>query len=81
MARRIEGTVYRLTYTATWHDFIECNSLEELFEYVAREEVINGRTVASVNEMCKDGSSPKIKVRTDKKFKQILKKYESPSKT
>ena len=77
MARRIEGTIYRLTYTATWHDYVECSSKEDLFKYVARE-VINGQIVTSVNEMCKDGSTPKVKVHTDKDFKRILKQYQNP---
>lgn len=43
-----------------------------MFKYVA-QEVANGQIVTSVNEMCKDGSTPKVKVHTDKEFKQILK--------
>lgn len=77
MARRIEGTIYRLTYTATWHDYVECGSKEDLFKYVA-QEVVNGQIVTSVNEMCKDGSTPKVKVHTDKEFKRILKQYYNP---
>lgn len=76
MARRIEGTIYRLTYTATWHDYVECSSKEDLFKYVA-QEVTNGQIVTSVNEMRKDGSTPKVKVHTDKEFKRILKQYQN----
>lgn len=75
MARRIEGTIYRLTYTATWYDYIECSSKEDLFKFVA-QKVIDGQIVTSVNEMCRDGSTPKVKVHTDKEFKQILKQYQ-----
>lgn len=77
MARRIEGTIYRLTYTATLHDYLECSSKEDLFKYVVRE-VVNGQVVTSVNEMRKDGSTPKVKVHTDKDFKRILKQYQNP---
>ena len=77
MARRIEGTIYRLTYTATWHDYVECSSKEDLFKYVA-QEVVNGQIVTSVNEMCKDGSTPKVRVHTDKEFNRILKQYQNP---
>lgn len=77
MARRIEGTIYRLTYTATWHDYVECSSKEDLFKYVA-QEVVNGQIVTSVNEMCKDGSTPKVRVHTDKEFKRILKQCQNP---
>jgi len=77
MARRIEGTIYRLTYAATWHDYVECSSKEDLFKYVA-QEVVNGQIVTSVNEMCKDGSTPKVRVHTDKEFNRILKQYQNP---
>ena len=71
MARRIEGTIYRLTYTATWHSFVECSSKEDLFKYIAHE-VINGQIVTSVNEMCKDGSTPKVKVSSYIKISLLL---------
>lgn len=74
MARKIEGTIYRLTYTANWHTFVECSSKEDLFRYIA-EERANGQIITSVNEICKDGSTPKVKVYTDKEFKKILKQY------
>lgn len=76
MARRIEGTIYRLTYTATWHVYVECSSKEDLFKYVA-QEIVSGQIVTSVNEICKDGSTPKVKVHTDKEFKRILKQYQN----
>lgn len=71
MARRIEGTVFRLTYAATWHDYVECSSIEDLFKYIA-QEYINGQIVTSANEICKDGRCPKVKVFTDSNFKKIL---------
>lgn len=74
MARTIKGTIYKLTYTANWHTFVECSSKEDLFRYIA-EERVNGHIVTSVNEICKDGSTPKVKVYTDKEYKQILKQY------
>lgn len=79
MARKIDGIVYKLTYTANWHDFVECSSLEDLFEYVAHE-IVNGQMVSSVNKMCKDGKTPLVRVLTDKEFKKILKKYRNPMK-
>lgn len=72
MARRIEGTIYRLTYTAPWHSFVECSNEEDLFKYIARE-IVGGQIVTFVNEVCKDGSTPKVKVHTNKDFKRILK--------
>lgn len=32
-----------------------------------------GQIVTSVVEMCKDGSTPRVKVHTDKEFQKILK--------
>lgn len=79
MKRKIEGTIYRLTYFATVRSFVECGSQKELFEYIA-QELIDGRIVVGVNEMCKDGSTPKVKVFTDRDFKKILKSYKNPKK-
>lgn len=72
MAREIRGTIYRLTYTANWHSFVECSSEEDLFKYIARE-IVGGQIISSVNKVCKDGSTPKVKVHTNKDFKRILK--------
>ena len=79
MARRIEGIIYRLTYTASWHGcvFVECSSKEDLFKYIA-QETVNGYVITSVSEMCKDGSTPKVKVFANKEFKRILKRYQNP---
>ena len=38
MKREIEGTIYRLTYSATSRHFVECGSKEELFKYIAQIE-------------------------------------------
>lgn len=75
MAIRIVGTIYRLTHDATWHEFVECAGKEDLFRYIA-QETVNGQIITSVNEICKDGSTPKVKFLTDKVFKQILKQYQ-----
>lgn len=76
MAREIKGSIYKLTYTATWHNLIECSCKQDLFEYVA-DEIIAGQIVTSVVEMCKDGSTPRVKVHTDKEFQKILKKKQN----
>lgn len=73
MARQIEGTIYKLTYTATWHNFVECSSKEDLFKYIV-QELADGRVVASVNEICSDGRTPKVAVYTDKHFKKLRKR-------
>lgn len=70
MSKEIKGTIYKLTYTATWHEFVECTNKTELFEYVARQN-LEGHGVTSVVEICKDGSTPKVAVLSDKEYKQI----------
>lgn len=79
MTRVIEGTIYRLSYTATWHVLVECSSKQDLFEYVA-DEIMAGQIVTSVVEMCKDGSTPRVKVHTDKEFQKILKERKNRKK-
>ena len=79
MARKIEGVIYKITYELCWCKFVECSSKEDLFKYIAKE-IVNGQVVTSVNEICKDGSTPKIKIYTDKDFKKILKQYQNPQK-
>lgn len=76
MVREIKGVIYRLTYALTSHSFIECSSEDELFRYIA-QEVIDGQIITSVHKVCKDGSTPKVKVHTDKEFKKILKMYQN----
>ncbi len=70
MSKEIKGTIYKLTYTATWHEFVECSSKTELFEYVARQKLA-GYGITSVVEICKDGRTPKVAVLSDKEYKQI----------
>lgn len=75
MAKKIEGTIYKLTYTATWHEFVECSSKQDLFEYIAKE-IVKGYGITAVNEIQKDGKTPRVKFLTDKDFKRALRCYQ-----
>lgn len=75
MAKKIEGTIYKLTYTATWHEFVECSSKQDLFEYIAKENA-KGYGVTAVNEIQKDGKTPRVKFLTDEDFKRVLRRYQ-----
>ena len=75
MAKKIEGTIYKLTYTATWHEFVECSSKQDLFEYIAKENA-KGYGITAVNEIQKDGKTPRVKFLTDKDFKRVLRCYQ-----
>lgn len=52
--------------------FVEASSKEELFIFVA-DKVSKGAIINSVTEVRLDGSTPKVKVLSDKEFKKILK--------
>lgn len=75
MSKEIKGTIYKLTYTATWHEFIECSSKTDLFEYVACLKLA-GYGITSVVEICKDGKTPKVAIFSDKEYKAIYKRLE-----
>lgn len=75
MARKIKGVLYRISLHGR-HLFVECENKEDLFRYIAQITVY-GCVVMSVTEMCYDGSTPKVKVFTDKEFKRILRSYQN----
>ena len=77
MARKIEGTVYRVSfYGCSNCYFIECDSLDDLYDYVARK-VANGGICSSVAEIRIDGSTPRVPVLTTKRYKELLKHYQT----
>lgn len=71
MARQIKGRLYKVTYTSTWKIFVECESKQDLFNFIA-DEVKRGYIVASVNEIEPNGSSPRVNVKSNHEFKKIL---------
>lgn len=73
MARLIEGILYRLTLGPTYHWVVECESKQDLFELIAKRTLM-GDIIVGVNELCKDGSTPRVKVYTDKEYKAIYKR-------
>ena len=71
VARKITGLLYKINRVFGSAIFIECPTQKELFEYVA-DLTIKGVEISSVNQICFDGSTPKIRVFTDMEFKKIL---------
>lgn len=68
MVGNLSGLVYCIT-TQLWHKhFVVCTSESELCEYVAEYE-IKGNMVTSVNQLCCDGSTPRIAVRSNPYYK------------
>lgn len=74
MVREIKGTLYKITSYSSAR-FIECENLNDLHRYVA-ECLLHGYTVASVVEICADGTTPRVKVLSDKNFKRILREMQ-----
>lgn len=54
---------------------IECSSKQDLFEYIAKENA-KGYGITAVNEIQKDGKTPRVKFLTDKDFKRVLRCYQ-----
>ncbi|MBQ7818557.1 MAG: hypothetical protein IJ341_02550 [Bacteroidales bacterium] len=74
MYREIEETLYMVNfYGCANQHFVEAKTIEDLFEYVAKR-TLKGDIFFSAKEICKDGSTPKVKVLTDKRYKEILKR-------
>lgn len=72
MLQKIKNNLYKIKFHYGTSQFVECDNIEDLFFYIATELVPNGYVVSSVSEICVDGSTPKVKVFTDKRFKKIL---------
>ena len=71
MTRIIEGNLYRISYEGKRTEYVECNGEKNLFVYAA-SQIRNGYMITSVNEILKDGRTPKVRLRTDRTFKKIL---------
>lgn len=78
MARPINGLIFKIKYDC-WRSghYIECQDKTDLFNFLADQQ-LKGYLFLSVNEICPDGSTPKVAVRTDKEFLIILKEKENP---
>ena len=74
MAREIKETLYKI-HGFTSNRFVECESLNDLYRHIAEEYVLKGYPV-SVAEVCADGTTPRVKVLSDKNFKRILREIQ-----
>lgn len=74
MAREIEGVLYRVNFYGGQR-FVDCSGRDDLLDYCARQ-VAKGSVVLGVNEIRRDGSTPKVPVLTDKRFKQLVQEYQ-----
>lgn len=75
MAREVTEKLYRVSFYGCGNRrFVECSSLQDLYDYVARR-VAQGNICMSVSEVCPDGSLPKVSVLSTKEYKKILRGY------
>ena len=74
MLREIKkkNTLYKVNQMYSPSYFVEASSKEELFIFIA-DKVLKGAIINSVTEVRLDGTTPKVKVLSDKRFKKILK--------
>lgn len=77
MAREITETLYRIKGYSGIPHYVECNGEEDLFRHIAKNWVIKGYPVSSVNRIDYDGSTPRVIVLTNKRFKEILKEEQT----
>ncbi len=72
MVRRIEERLYCVTNYMGTKWFIEAKNEEELAVFVAEQES-KGWSVSSVKEICPDGSTPRVAIKSSKAYKQKFK--------
>lgn len=72
MARIIpkDSTIYRIQYSAMSHEFVECKSENDLFEYIAGQD---NQVVTGVCEICLNGTTPRVAVKTNPVYQKMLK--------
>lgn len=69
---KTKNTLYKVNQMYGSPYFVEASSKEELFIFIA-DKVLKGAIINSVTEVRLDGSTPKVRVLSDKEFKKILK--------
>lgn len=83
MARYIKnGNLYRINVayaSRTMPYFIECEDMKDLYREVAYC-VTNGEYVISVVHILPDGTTPRVKVLSDKNYKRILREIQKEAK-
>ena len=76
MVKEINNSLYCITSYTGLKRFVECETEEELAEYIAENE-LKGYSVTSVCKVCTDGSKPRIAIKANpvykKKINELLK--------
>lgn len=72
MIKEIKENLYKINIYCGGTHFVECDNLNELFEYITDYEV-KGYIVSSVNEILNNGTTPRLAFKSNKEYKKILK--------
>lgn len=74
-SREIKGFLFCIHYHCASSVMIECESKDDLFRFIAQEQ-LNGYLVSGASEVTNAARRPKVKVFTDKRYKNIYKEME-----
>jgi len=72
MLREIKEGMFKINRVYGTPYYVEASCEKELFIFVA-DKAAKGEIITSVSEIRLDGTTPKVKVLSDKRFKKILK--------
>lgn len=73
MARKIEGTLYKIRIDCNWTDsFVEAESKTDLFNYILDIQE-KGGIITGVTQIRPDGTTPRVAFRGDTDFKRLQK--------
>ena len=75
MSREIKGYLFCVHYHCASSVMIECESKDDLFRFIAQEQ-LKGYLVSGATEVTNTARRPKVKIFTDKRYKQIYKEME-----
>ena len=75
MSREIKGYLFCVHYHGASSVMIECESKDDLFRFIAQEQ-LKGYLVSGASEVTNTARRPKVKIFTDKRYKQIYKEME-----
>ena len=71
MYREIKKTIYRIKTYSGRRVYVECDTKEDLLRFIATSLLDQHYTICSVCEICADGSTPKVRVFSDPRYKKI----------
>lgn len=77
MAREIKGQIFALKEQGGYVHFVECSSLQDLYNYVVEGWLQKGYLIANIKKINSDGSTPKVALYTNEDFKLVKAQHEN----